>query len=684
MTDNPFFSAWSTPFAMPPFADITVAHFRPAFERALASHRAAIEAIVTAPGVPTFADTIEALELSDVELRRVGHVFFNLTGAHTSPELQEIEREIAPKLAKHRTEILLDKRLYDRIAALQAKADSLGLDAEQARVLERCVTMLRRAGAHLDPASKSRLSEISQRLASLGTQFSQNVLADEQSYRLVLEGEADLAGLPDFGRRAAAATATELGLDGKHVITLARSSIEPFLKFSARRDLREKAFRAWSARGANGDAHDNRAIVKETLLLRAERARLLGFPSFAHFKLDDTMAQTPEAARELLMGLWGPAVERAGEECAELQALAGREGANERIEPWDWHYYSEKVRKAKFDIDEGEIKPYLPLDQVIAAAFDTARRLFSVEFSELEGLPVYHPDVRVFEVKGSDGRHVGLFLADYFARPSKRSGAWMSSYRSQSKLGGEQRPIIVNVMNFVKGSSDVPTLLSFDDARTLFHEFGHALHGLLSDVRYAMIAGTSVARDFVELPSQLYEHWLLQPEVLARFARHYETGQPMPVALIERLQAARNFNQGFASVEYTASALVDLDLHLATDAKSLDLDAYERQHLQELGMPAAITMRHRIPHFAHVFSGDGYSAGYYSYLWSELMDADAFLAFEEAGDIFDPALARRLREFIYSAGNRQEPADAYIAFRGRLPTIDALLAKRGLARKRAA
>lgn len=678
MSDNPLLSAWSTPFGLPPFADIRPQDYFAAFDIAMAEARAEIDAIAGQADAPTFDNTIGAMETSGEALTRVSRTFYNLTGAHTNPELQAIEREMAPKLAKHGSETLLNPKLAARVFALWDQRAGLDLTPEQARVLERYQLMFTRAGAGLDEAAKTRMAEISQRLATLGTQFAQNVLKDESDYHLVLETEADRAGLPDVLLAAAAAAAKERGLEGKHVITLSRSSIEPFLQFSTNRALREEAFKAWSARGEAEGPTDNRGVIAETLALRAERARLLGYPSYAAYKLDDAMAKTPDAVRGLLTRVWGPAVERAREEAEKLAEVARAEGNNAAIAPWDWRHYAEKVRKRDHDLDETELKPYLRLDKIIEAAFDTATRLFGLRFEEKHGLPVYHPDVRVFEVSDAQGNHVGLFLGDYFARPSKRSGAWMSAFRAQHKLDGEVRPIIVNVMNFSKGADGEPALLTFDDARTLFHEFGHGLHGLLSDVTYPRISGTSVARDFVELPSQLYEHWLSQPEVLSRFAVHYKTGEPMPKALLNKVLGARNFNQGFATVEYTACALIDLALHEMPDPSGLDVTAYEASALKDLGMPSEITMRHRLPHFAHAFAGEGYSSGYYSYMWSEVMDADAFSAFEETGNVFDPATAEKLYRHIYSAGGRQDPDAAYKAFRGRGPDINALLEKRGL------
>ena len=672
---NPFFRDWGGPFAVPPFGEIAPAHFRPAFEQALSEHESEVEAVVRTAGPPTFANTVEALERGGEPLIRALKVFYSLSGAHTNDALLQIEREMSPVLARHWNRFFTNEALFGRIDALQQRRETLGLTPEQARVLERYHAAFRRAGAALDTVSKTRLADITERLATLGTSFSQNVLADEQAYALELEGEEDLAGLPDFLRNAARAAAEERGLAGKHVITLSRSSVEPFLQFSTRRDLREKIFRAWIARGEGGGATDNRAIIAEMVALRAERARLLGYTDFAHYRLDDAMAKRPEAVRELLDAVWKPARSRALADRDALQELIRQEGGNFKLEAWDWRIYADRLRKVRCDFDEAEIKPYLQLEQMIEAAFDTARRLFGLRFSPRVDVEVWHPDVRVWEVKAADGRHVGLFFGDYFARTSKRSGAWMNTLRDQQKLAGDIRPLVVNVMNFSKGE---PTLLSFDDARTLFHEFGHALHGLLSDVTYPMISGTRVLTDFVELPSQLYEHWLERPEILRQFAVHYRTGEPMPEDLLKRLIAARTFNQGFATVEYVGAALIDLDFHSLQATENLDVKKFEQDTLARIGMPSEIVLRHRPPHFAHVFSGGGYASAYYSYMWSEVLDADAFAAFQETGDVFDPAIAKRLHDHIYSAGGARDPQDAYKAFRGRLPTAEALLRKRGL------
>ena len=673
--DNPLLAAWATPFEMPPFDRINIEHFMPAFDKAFAANRGEIATLKRNLEPPTFANTIDALERCGEQLQRTSAVFFNLAGTDTNEEIQALERALAPRFARHGMRIYQDEALFRRVEALFKKRRKLKLSQEQQRVLEGYRRAFVKSGAGLAPKAKKRMAAIAARMSVLGTKFTQNVLADEQAFVMVLEGEADLAGLPEAVRAAAAQTATERGHPGKHAITLARSSIEPFLQFSARRDLREKAFNAWTMRGANGGATDNRKVIAEMLALRAERARLLGFKTAAASALEFSMAKTPDAVRKLLMEVWGPAQARAQEERDELQKAVQAEGGNFELAAWDWRYYSEKVRKARFDVDDAELKPYLQLDNVIAAAFDVAGKLFGVSFAERKDLPVYHPEVRAFEVKRG-GRHVGLFLGDYFARPSKHSGAWMSGWRKQQKLAGDKHPIVVNVMNFAKAAPGEPTLLSLDDARTLFHEFGHALHGLLSSVTYPSVSGTSVERDFVELPSQLYEHWLMRPEVLSRFARHYKTGKPAPQRLIDRMQAARNFNQGFKTVEYVAAAIIDLDLHVLEKAKGLDVDEFEAKALARIGMPKEIVLRHRIPHFQHIIGG--YASGYYSYLWSEVMDADAFSAFEETGDIFDPRLARRLHDHIYSAGGSHDAAEAYKAFRGRMPSTRPLLEKRGL------
>ena len=680
--DNPLLEDWIGPFGVPPFSRIKPGHFMPAFAHAFAEHTGEVAAVAADRAAPTFANTIDALETAGQTLTRVSNVFDLLASADTNDDILEIERELAPLEAKHWNRILMDEALFGRVDALWREREQLALTPEQARVLERYHVMFTRAGAALEPAAKARLAAVNERLASLATDFGQNVLADEQASTLELDGEADLEGLPDFVRSAARAAAAERGLAGNYLDTTSRSSVEPFLQFSSRRDLREKIFRAWIARGDGGGATDNKAIIAEMAALRAERARLIGYPSFAHYRLDDTMAKTPPAVRALLDRVWAPARSHALADRDALQALVQAEGKNFALAPWDWRYYAEKLRKARCDVDEATIKPYFQLEQMIEAAFYTANRLFGLSFERRRDVAGWREDVRVWEVRDRAGRHRGLFFGDYFARPSKHSGAWMTSLRDQEKLAREVAPIIVNVMNFPKSAPGEPVLLSFDDARTLFHEFGHALHGLLSDVTYPMIAGTGVLQDWVELPSQLYEHWLERPEILTRFAVHYRTGEPMPADLLRRLIAARTFNQGCATLEYSSSALLDLDLHLRgadaqPQAQALGIDAFEQTTLARLEMPPEIVMRHRPPHFTHIFGG-GYAAGYYSYLWSEVLDADAFAAFEETGDVFDPALAKKLHDHVYAAGGSRDPRELYLAFRGRMPTPDGLLKRRGL------
>ncbi|ODR90979.1 M3 family metallopeptidase [Sinorhizobium alkalisoli] len=679
---NPALVNWTGHEGLPRFEAIMDEDFAPAFDAALASHEAEIEAIANNPEPPTFENTVVALEIAGDELSRVSALFWNKAGAHTNDVIQALEREIAPKMSRHYSKIGTNPVLFARIDALWERREQLGLDLEATRVLERHWKGFVKSGAKLDRPDQERLAAINERLAGLGARFGQNVLGDEKLWALMLASEEELAGLPDFLRDAMAAAARDRGEDGKYAVTLSRSIIEPFLTFSDNRDLREQAFKAWIARGENGGDTDNRAIIAETLSLRAEKARLLGYENYAALKLDDTMAKTPETVNGLLMQVWEKAAARAREEEAELAKLIAAEGRNHEVMPWDWRHYAEKLRARTFSFSESELKPYLQLEKIIDACFAVAHRLFGITATEKKGLAAYHPDVRVFEIRDVQGKLVALFLGDYFARSSKRSGAWMSSFQSQHKLRLKngttgEISIIYNVCNFAKPADGKPALLSLDDARTLFHEFGHALHGMLSNVTYPSVSGTGVSRDFVELPSQLYEHWLTVPDILKTYAVHYRTGEPMPEALLEKVLAARTFNSGFATVEFTSSALVDMAYHTA-EAGSDPL-ALEAATLERIGMPTSIVMRHRSPHFLHVFSGDGYSAGYYSYMWSEVLDADAFAAFEEAGDPFDPEMAARLKAHIYSIGGAIDPEDAYKAFRGKLPSPDAMLAKRGLA-----
>ncbi len=672
---NPLLTEWTTPFALPPFAEIAADQFRDAFARALSEHEAEIAAITGDPEPPTFANTIDALELAGKSLNKVGGVFWNLSGTDSTEELRAIEREISPLLTRHYTAISLNPELFARVADLWGRRDHLALDEEQARLLELTYKSFIRTGAQLRGADRDRYGEVAEKLSELETDFAQNILADETD-RLFELDEADLGGLAEDVKAAAAQTAKDRKTAKPYALTLQRSSAEAFLSQSTRRDLREDFFKAWIARGENPGKTDNRPLIAQILALRQEKAKLLGYKTFADYKLEPTMAHTPRAAQDLMEKLWTPALGRAAEERAALQKLIDEEGGNFRLAAHDWRFYAEKLRLARYTLDQAELAGYFQLETMIEAAFYCAERLFGLRFNPRPELPVYHPDVRVFEVTDAQGRHVAIFYGDYFARAGKRSGAWMSNFRGQKKLGGAERPVVVNVLNFSKPSPERPSLLSLTEVITLFHEFGHALHGMLSDVVYPSMSGTSTPTDFVEFPSQLYEHWALRPEVLEKFARHYQTGAPMPPAMIERIDAARHFNQGFGAVEFLASALVDFSLHWREDAPA-DIDMAEGEILQKIGLPQEIVMRHRSAHFSHIFSGESYAAGYYSYLWSETLDADGFAAFEEAGDIFDPVIAEKLRDNVYAAGNRRDPNAAYLAFRGHAPDTTALLRKKG-------
>lgn len=670
---NPLLAEWDTPFGLAPFSRISDADFAPALDEALTAHMAEIEAIAGNPDAPTFANTIEAMEGAGEALDKVLGTFFNVAGADSNDERQALQRDFSPRLSAHFSAINAHEALFARIRDLWDRRAEMDLGDEEARVLYLTHRGFVRGGAALEGADAERMKEVKSRLAVLGTAFTQNLLKDESDWSMGLS-EADLEGLPGFVVDAARAAGEAAGADGP-LVTLSRSLIVPFLQFSPRRDLREKAWRAWVMRGENGGETDNRGIAAEILKLRQERAALLGYDDFALYKLETEMAGTPDRVRALLMDVWQPAKAAAEADAAEMTAMLHAEGIAGPLEPWDWRYYAEKRRKALHDLDEAELKPYLQLDRMIEAVFACSNRLFGLEFAPLD-VDLYHPDCRAWEVT-RDGEHVAVFIGDYFARSSKRSGAWCSAFRSQAKRPKVETPIVVNVCNFAKPSAGKPALLSYDDARTLFHEFGHALHQMLSDVQFGSISGTSVARDFVELPSQLYEHWLEVPEVLSEFATHAETGDPMPEALLDKVLKAATFDMGFQTVEYVASALVDLEFH--SGPAPADPMQKQAEVLEGLGMPRAITMRHATPHFAHVFAGDGYSSGYYSYMWSEVMDADAFSAFEEAGGAFDPQTAAKLEEFILSKGGSVEAEDLYMQFRGRMPGVAALLRGRGLA-----
>lgn len=672
---------WGGPYGgVPPFDKVATKNLGAALEEAMKTHLAELDAITKDPAPANFANTIAALERSGRALDRVGTIYGIYSATMSDATVQQIERDIEPKLAAHRDRITQNTKLFARIAKVYEAREKSGLSPEQQRVVWLTYTNFVRAGAQLDATSKEKLAEINQQLAGLYTRFNQNLLADEGERYTLLEKDAELAGLPESVRAGAAADAETRGFKGKWLIANTRSSVEPFLTYSTRRDLREKVWRTFVDRGDNGDARDNNAIIGEILQLRSRRAKLLGFPTHAHWRLQDSMARTPERATELMEAVWKPAVARVHEEVADMQAVADREGAGIRIEPWDYRHYAEKVRVAKYALDTNELKPYLQLEKLREGMFYVAGELFGLQFEALPAgtVPVYHPDVRVWKVTDGAGKLVGLWYFDPYARVGKQSGAWMNAYRNQERFDGEITTIVSNNANFVKGKPGEPLLISWDDATTLFHEFGHALHGLSSNVSYPSVSGTNVPRDYVEFPSQLLEHWLSTPEVLDRFAVHYQTGKPIPTELVAKVERAKTFNQGFATVEYLASAIVDMKLHLAAREESrLDPDAFERETLKTLGMPSEIVMRHRTPQFGHIFSGDGYSAGYYSYLWADTLTADAWEAFTSAKGPWDRDVARRLKENVFSIGNTRDPADAYRTFRGRDPEIGALMRKRG-------
>ncbi len=680
--DNPLLAEWQGPYGgVPPFDRVQIPLFKPALEAGMTENLAEIEKIANNTAPPDFENTIVALERAGQALDRVGTLYGVWGATMASPEFQGVQREMAPRLAAFQDQITQNEPLFKRIETVYNSPAKAKLTPEQQRLTWLYYTNFVRAGARLNPDAKKRLSQINQQLAGLYTKFSQNVLAEETDQFLVLKSEDELAGLPQSLRDGAAAAAETKKQPGTWVIMNTRSSIDPFLSYSDRRDLREKAWRMFVNRGDNGDEHDNNAIITEILQLRAERAKLLGFPTHAHWRLENSMAKTPEKAMELMEAVWKPSVARVHEEVADMQALADKEGAKIKIEPWDYRYYMEKVRKAKYDLDQNEIKPYLQLEKLREGIFWVAGELFNFEFTPVTNVPVAHPDIRVWEVTDKTSKkHIGLWYFDPYARAGKRSGAWMNAYRTQERVSGNVTTIVSNNANFVKGKPGEPVLISWDDATTMFHEFGHALHGLNSNVTYPSLSGTAVARDYVEFPSQLLEHWLSTPEVLQRFALHYQTGKPIPQELVDKIKRSATFNQGFATVEYLSAALVDMKLHLAGDRK-IDPDAFERETLAQLGMPKEIVMRHRTPQFLHIFSSDSYSAGYYSYLWSDVLTADAFGAFVEGKGPYDKAVAERLRKYVFSVGNTVDPAEAYRHFRGRDPKVDALMKKRGFASK---
>jgi peptidyl-dipeptidase Dcp len=673
---NPLLAPWSGPYAgVPPFDQVKVEQFQPALEAAMAETLANVDKIANDPAPPSFDNTLAVLEKASRTLDRAGSIYGVFSSAMSTPEFQAVEREMAPKLAALQDRITQNEKLFARIAAVYDARETSCKTPEQKRLAWYQYTSFVRAGAKLDAAAKKRVAEINERLATLYTGFTQNLLAEEADYTTFVDKEEDLAGLPPEVRSAMAAAAESKGQKGKWAVQNTRSSVEPFLSFSDRRELREKVWRNFTTRGDHGDKRDNKAAITEILKLRAERAKLLGYPTHANWRVEDSMAKTPENAMKLMEAVWPAAVARVREEVADMQAVADKEGAKITIEPWDYRYYAEKVRKAKYDLDENEVKPYLQLEKLREGMFWVAGQLFDLHFTPVKGVPVYHPDVRVWEVKDGKGKHVGLWYFDPYARDGKQSGAWMNAYRNQERVDGDVPTIVSNNANFVKGKPGEPILVSWTDAETLFHEFGHALHGLDSSVTYPTLSGTNVARDYVEFPSQLLERWLETPEVLNRYALHVKTGKPLPKALLAKIQRASRFNEGFKTTEYLSAAIVDMKMHLAGGV-AIDPAVFERETLAALGMPKEIVMRHRPPHFAHVFAGDGYSAGYYSYLWADTLSADAYEAFTEAKGPYDKAVAKKLR-LLLSEGNTVDPADAYRAFRGRDPGIGALMRKRG-------
>ena len=685
---NPFFQEWNTPYEVPPFLDIKDEHYMPAYEQGMKENLEEIDLIVNNPEAPTFANTIEELERTGKLLSKVGRVFSNLASSNTNPKLQELQRELSPMLSAHYDKISLNEGLFNRVDAIWQNRENLDLTKEQTKLLNDTRKGFVRSGALLSENQKERISEINSKISGLSTSFGQNLLAETNGFELILDA-SDLEGLSD-GVIAAAADAASQKMDAaesdeekdkykdKYVFTPHRSSMYPFLTESTRRDLREKLYNSYVMRGDNNNDTDNKEIAAQIAKLRAERAQIMGYKTHAHFILDDNMLKTPEEVYDLLYKLWKPAVKRAKVEVADMQAVADSEGNDFKVAAWDWWHYSEKVRKEKYDLDESAIKPYLSLDNVLQGVFNTTNKLWGLNFTEIFDIDLYHPDARIWEVTDKDGSHLGIFIGDYFTRSNKRGGAWMSSFKGQSNLDGRERPIVVNVCNFPAPVGDDPALLSFDNVVTLFHEFGHAMHGTLTDVKYGSMAGTSGPRDFIELPSQLLEHWASEPQVLKSFATHYETGEPIPDQLIEKLLNASKFNQGFINTEYLAASLLDMDWHtISADDELKDANKFESESMKKVGLIGEIAPRYRTTYFAHIFSG-GYSSGYYSYVHAAVLDSDAFEAFKEAGDVFDPDLSSKLRSSIYSMGSTEEAMDLFVEFRGRKPVIEPLLKVRGL------
>jgi len=677
LTANPFLSEYDTPFNTPPFNKITEAHYMPAFKEGMKQQKEEIEAIINNSQPPTFKNTVEALELSGAVLSKVSNVFYNLNSALTNDKIQSIAKEVSPLLSKHRDDIFLNEKLFQKIKSVYENKETFDLNNEQKRLLEEYYKDFVRNGANLDDKKKERLREINKKLSLLSLQFGENILKEVNRYKMVIDKKEDLAGLPESVISAAAETAAQKGEKGKWVFTLQKTSWIPFLQYSQKRNLREKIYRAWMNMGNNNDELDNKQILSEMAALRVERANLLGYKNHAHFVLEEYMAKKPENVYDLLTKIWKPALKKAKEEREQMQKIINSEGKDFKLKPWDWWYYAEKIKKQNYDLDENEIRPYFKLENVREGAFNTASRLFGITFTERTDIPVYHKDVKVFEVKDEEGKHLGILYVDYFPRDSKRGGAWMNNYREQEKINGKNiRPIVVNCGNFTKPVGDKPSLLNIDQTKTLFHEFGHGLHSLLSQCTYKKLSGTSVPRDFVEVPSQIMEHWAMEPSVLKTYAKHYETGEPIPDELIEKIKRSGHFNQGFATVEYLAASFLDMDWHTLTKPEQKDVLKFEKKSMDRIGLIPEIIPRYRSTYFQHIFSG-GYSSGYYSYIWSEVLDSDAFEAFKENG-LFDKETALSLKKNIYEKGGTEDPMVLFKRFRGREPEIEPLLKNRGL------
>ena len=681
--ENPFFKEYETNFKIPPFSQIKEEHFMPAFVKGMEVHNAEIDGIITNTSEPSFDNVIAAMERSGSLLSRVSAVFFNLSGSTTNPEIQAIEKEISPKLSSHYDSISLNPEIFKKVRILWEHIDDLELSLEERKILEETYKRFVRSGALLEGSDKKRYAEINQEITKLSVQFSQNLLAETNDFEIIL-GKNDLSGLTEdiieLSRQDAEnklLNTNDIKYKDKYVFTVQRSSMYPFLTHSSRRDLREKLYKGYIQRGDNNNKYDNKAITSKIASLRVEKANILGFESHAHYVLDNTMAKTPEAVYGLLNQLWAPALKRAKNELKEMQILANEEGNNFKLASWDWWHYAEKVRKDKYDIDEEEVKDYFTLENTIDGIFKTANKLFGLTFEEQFNIDLYHPDARVWEVKDKDGSHVGLYIGDYYTRSNKRGGAWMSAFKGQSNFDGKERPIIVNVCNFPPPSKNKPSLLSFEHVTTLFHEFGHGLHGLLTNTNYKSLSGTAVSRDFVEFPSQVIEHWASEPELLKSYAKHYETGEVISDELIEKMQKASKFNQGFANTEYLAASFLDMDWHTLTTTELQDTNSFEEKSLKKIGLIDEIVSRYRTTYFQHIFT-HSYSAGYYSYIWAAVLDSDAFAAFKDTGDVFNEDLANKYREFILEKGGTEDPMELYRLFRGDDPDISALLHDRGL------